>query len=166
MGWGFTVVRNYRIRIPAQNGIPKKCIKKGKWHINVNGEELNTHWIRIPSLFHENEWGRHTHKSNAWGFNQVKNLLNPNSCSKRIPIKRSPNIFARIWNTPACSQIQLIRRHHCRSSTILFTSRAPIFCSLKKRHFTFDWIFISGISTQNHKIKIKSPIRWITDFRS
>jgi hypothetical protein len=60
----------------------------------------------------------------------MSHIPNPNSCSSRIPMNRIPNIFANRWKTPPCSHIQVMRRQPWCLRTTLFTSRAPIFCSL------------------------------------
>lgn len=61
----------------------------------------------------------------------VGHLQNPNSCSRRIPIKRRLNILASKWIAPAWSQMQDTRRHPSPSSTTSFDSSAPNSSSLQ-----------------------------------
>lgn len=73
-------------------------------------------------------------------------IPNPNSCSSRIPINRRLNMLASKWKTPACNHMQVIRRHPWCLLTTLFTSRAPIFSSLKGEKCRYD------------QLKMKSPL--------
>jgi len=82
-------------------------------------------------------------------------IPNPNSCSRRIPIKTRLNMLASTWTTPPCNHIQEKSRQTWCPWITLPTSRAPIFSNLNKyknkKNFSIGTIHYSLQQCMTHE---------------
>jgi hypothetical protein len=109
-------------------------LKSKKEHNSMlSWAHLQTHvpWWKLWSSEKLVDLSRHMIRTKL--TTEVKDIQNPNSCSRRIPMKRRLSMFASKWKTPACNHMQEMRRQLWCLCTTLFTSKAPIFSKLPKK---------------------------------